>query len=291
MLVGGALCAAILLAGAACGSGNSSSPSPAASVSTAAATPSPVATRAALPVGERMVDIGGYKLAIRCQGQGAPTVIFETGAFPVTDEFGTEMSADIARERRVCTYDRAGTGKSEAGPNPRDGKQIAPELDKLLVNAHEVGPFVLVAWSVGALYTPLYATAQPDQVAGFVFIDPRLAAYQLEVGSDPRLTVAAAGLAPAYGEELRAWDSTANDVEAAGSLPDRPLVVLTAGSAEAIADGNTRKGGYDLWKSSQAALAASVPHGTQVVVDNASHKIWAANPQAVMDAIRTAAGG
>ena len=35
--------------------------------------------------GERMVDVGGYRLALRCDGQGAParaapTVIFENGA-------------------------------------------------------------------------------------------------------------------------------------------------------------------------------------------------------------------
>ncbi len=273
----------------ACGGGSSSSKTP-----TAAATlpvvPTPVVTRAAQPVGERMIDVGGHKLAIRCQGQAAPTVLYEAGAFPVTDEFGDEILADVARDHRVCSYDRAGVGKSEAGPNPRDGKQIALELDQLLTNAGETGPFVLVSWSVGALYAPLYAVAHPDNVAGFVFIDPRTAAYQLRVGSDPRLTTAAGGLPPAYGEELRDWDLSATEVQNAGALPDRPLIVLTAGSAASIADGNTREGGYDFWRSSHDDLAASVPGGKNIIVDNAEHKIWAANAAAVLDAINTVAG-
>jgi pimeloyl-ACP methyl ester carboxylesterase len=273
------------------GCGGSSSIAKPSVTATVAAVATPVPTRAAQPVGERMIDVGGHKLAIRCQGQAAPTVIFEAGAFPVTDEFGNEIMPDVARDHRVCSYDRAGVGKSEAGPNPRDGKQIASELDTLLTNAGETGPFVLVSWSVGALYAPLYAIAHPKSIAGYVFIDPRVSAYHLRVGTDPRLTAAVAGYPPAYGEELRAWDQSAAEVRDAGALPSHPLIVLTAGSPAAIADGNTREGGYDLWRSSHDDLAASVPGGKNIIVDNAEHKIWTANPGAVIDAIKTVAGG
>jgi pimeloyl-ACP methyl ester carboxylesterase len=236
-----------------------------------------------------MIDVGGYKLAIRCEGQGEPTVIFEAGALPTTDAFA-EFLPEAALDHRVCSYDRAGVGKSEPGPNPRDGKQIALELDRLLTNAGETGPFVLVSWSVGAIYTPLYAVAHPDDVAGFVFIDPRTAAYHLRVGSDPRLTTVVADLPPAYGEELRAWDQTATDVQNAGALPDRPLIVLTAGAPASIDSANTREGGYDLWRASHEELAASVTGGQSIVVENGEHDIWVINPRAVLDAINTVAG-
>ena len=281
------LCAVAAVVGS-CGGDSKTTPSPTPDPTRAAA-PSPVATRADQPIGERLVDIGGYKLAIRCQGQGTPTVIVENGAFPVVDEIGNSLSADVAANWRICTYDRAGTGKSEVGPNPRDAEQISQELEKLLISAGETGPFVLVSWSIGGLYTPLFAIEHPDQVAGYVFIDPRLSPYQLEVGSDPRLTTAAEPLPEAYGEELRAWDQSAMQVRDAGPLPPRPLVVLTAGSSDAIADANTREGGYDLWSGSHDDLAESVPDGEHVIVDDATHLIWEANPQAVLDAIRTVA--
>jgi pimeloyl-ACP methyl ester carboxylesterase len=275
---------------AACG-GDSESTSDPTPTSTRSIAPSPVPTRADQPVGERLVDVGGYRLAIRCQGQGTPTVIFENGGFPTEDVFGEELADDVAREWRVCTYDRAGTGKSEVGPNPRDARQISKELDQLLANAGETGPFVLVGWSIAGIYTPLYAIEHPDDVAGYVFIDPRLPSYQLEVGSDPLLTAYAGSLPAPYGEELRAWDQSATQVRDAGPLPVRPLVVLTAGAPESIADANTRQGGYDLWRSTHEDFATSVAGGQHIVVDNATHAIWQANPQAVLDAIRTVAEG
>jgi pimeloyl-ACP methyl ester carboxylesterase len=243
------------------------------------------------PEGERMIDVGGHRLAIRCQGQAAPTVIFENGAFPVTDPFSTEILPDIAKEHRVCAYDRAGVGNSEEGPNPRDAKQITAELHQLLVNAGEQGPFVLVGWSIAGLYTPLYAATYPDDVAGYLFIDPRLPAYQLEVGADPRLTGYTAELPPAHGEELRAWDASAQQVIDAGALPGRPLIVLTAGSQAAMTESNTREGGYDLWHKTHADFAASVPGGKNIEVEDAEHAIWELNPGAVLDAINEVAGG
>jgi hypothetical protein len=65
---------------------------------------------------EGRVDVGGYELAYICQGQGAPTVVLEAGY----DSPGIETFADlidsIAQTTRVCTYDRAGTGTSDAPP-------------------------------------------------------------------------------------------------------------------------------------------------------------------------------
>jgi pimeloyl-ACP methyl ester carboxylesterase len=241
------------------------------------------------PTGERMIDVGGYELAIRCFGQNAPTVIFENGGFPVQDLFGAELSDDVARELRVCTYDRAGTGESEAGPQPRDATQITRELALLLDAAGEVGPYVLVTWSAGALYTPLFAVEHPDDVAGYVFIDPRLAAYQLEVGIDPMIRQTASAFPQPYVAELDAWDASAQEVLDAGPLPARPLVVLTQGSPEGIAEFATQPGGYALWRDSHAEFAASVPGGRHIVVDDASHRIWADNPEAVLEAIRSVA--
>jgi pimeloyl-ACP methyl ester carboxylesterase len=278
---------ALALALGGCG-GDSSTDKSAGATVTPSTDATPAATRAPQPEGERLVDVEGHKMALRCQGQAAPTVVLETGAFPNVDAFESIMP-DIARGHRVCSYDRSGVGKSEPGPEPRDGKQIALELDALLRNAGETGPFVLVSWSVGALYTPLYAIAHPDDVAGYVFIDPRTAAYQLRVGSDPNLPAYAAALGPGYSAELSAWDASATQVREAGAMPARPLVVLTAGSAEAIASGDSREGGYDYWRSSHADLAASVPGGRQIVVDNASHQVWDANPAALLNAINAVA--
>ena len=63
-----------------------------------------------------------------------------------------------------------------------------------------------------------------------------------------------------------------------------------AGAPAAINDDNTREGGYDLWRTSHDDLAAGVTNGKNIIVDNAEHKIWAANPKALLDAINAIAG-
>lgn len=75
---------------------------------------------------------------------------------------------------RVCSYDRAGYGWSDPGPNPRTYQKAAEELHTLLRNAGEQGPFVLVGHSAGANTIRLYAAAYPQEVAGLVLIEPPL---------------------------------------------------------------------------------------------------------------------
>jgi len=74
------------------------------------------------PEAGRPVDIGGYLLKINCTGNESPTVILEAGLGDVSIEW-SRVQPEIAKFARVCSYDRAGYGGSEAGPNA--GRQSA----------------------------------------------------------------------------------------------------------------------------------------------------------------------
>lgn len=245
------------------------------------------ATPTPLPEGERLVDAGGYALAIRCAGQGSPTVIFENGAMPFVDVFD-DFRAKAGERWRACSYDRAGTGKSETGPSPRDAATIADELDRLLTATGERPPFVFATLSAGALYTMMYAHRHPEKVAGIVMIDPRLPAYQLGVPAvfdDPKKKELIAKLPAPYRLEYEPWNEDSRWLQAAGPLPDVPVVVMTANSPEQIANFQPPLDDRDLWVRSHAELAASVPRGRHVLVDDAGHMIFQQNAQAVLDAI------
>ncbi len=249
-----------------------------------AATPTP----APKPEGARSIDLGGFALEIRCQGQGSPTIIMENGGLPLVDEF-RPLKDDASATWRTCSYDRAGTGRSEASQAPRSATTIAAELDQLLTAANEDGPFVFISWSAGAFYTLTYAHAYPTRVAGIIFVEPRTPAYHLAV---PRLLDNAtnadllAKLPPAYGEELAAWEADAKALVDAVPLPDIPVVVLTAGAPEAKARFIAPADDYALWLRTHEELAASVPRGRHVTVNDAEHKIWERDAAAVLDAIR-----
>ncbi|HET6317185.1 MAG TPA: alpha/beta fold hydrolase, partial [Chloroflexota bacterium] len=125
---------------------------------------------AAYPPQGRLVDVGGHQLHISCMGQGSPTVVFESGLANMSVDWAN-VQPQVAATSRACTYDRAGIGWSDDGPQPRDSRRIAQELHTLLGNAGVSGPYVLVGQSFGGLYVRMFADLYPDEVAGMVLVD------------------------------------------------------------------------------------------------------------------------
>jgi pimeloyl-ACP methyl ester carboxylesterase len=77
----------------------------------------------------------------------------------------------VALDSRVCVYDRAGRGWSDAAAGPQDATQTAADLHTLLDRAHIPGPYVLAGHSFGGLHILAFAANYPDQVAGMVLLD------------------------------------------------------------------------------------------------------------------------
>lgn len=122
------------------------------------------------PAPGEMVVVDGRQMHLLCQGQGSPAVILESG-MPGTSLGWASVIEDIASFARVCAYDRAGYGWSEAGPEPRTLRNITGELRDLLRTAQVGRPYVLVGHSFGGLVVQLYASRFPDEVAGMVLVD------------------------------------------------------------------------------------------------------------------------
>jgi pimeloyl-ACP methyl ester carboxylesterase len=118
----------------------------------------------------QLVDVDGFKMHLYCTGEGSPTVILTSGL----DDFSIMWSLvqpEIAKTTRVCSYDRAGLGWSEASPSPRTSGDMVNELHSLLVNANIEKPYVLVGHSFGGALMQLYAHIYPDEVTGMVLVD------------------------------------------------------------------------------------------------------------------------
>jgi pimeloyl-ACP methyl ester carboxylesterase len=76
----------------------------------------------------------------------------------------------VAADSRVCVYDRAGRGWSEAAAGPLDGAQTAADLHSCWIG-HVPGTYVLAGHSFGGLYILAFAAQYPDEVAGIVLLD------------------------------------------------------------------------------------------------------------------------
>jgi pimeloyl-ACP methyl ester carboxylesterase len=121
-----------------------------------------------------MVDIGGRRLRLVCQGPPQarkPVVLLESGAFGFAGDWAYVQRGLADQGVRSCAYDRAGMGLSDPGPAPRDGLNGAVDLEKLLGAAHLPGPFVLVGHSMAGARVHLFANRNPDKVAGLVLVD------------------------------------------------------------------------------------------------------------------------
>jgi pimeloyl-ACP methyl ester carboxylesterase len=121
------------------------------------------------PTGQ-MVDVGGYRLHINCQGNGSPTVVMEAGLTEPSLMWAL-VQPQVSTSTRVCVYDRAGLGWSDVSPKPRTAELMVEELHTLLQNANVAGPYVLVGHSTGGMLVRLYAHSYPAEVVGMVLVD------------------------------------------------------------------------------------------------------------------------
>ena len=118
----------------------------------------------------QLVNAGPTKLNFYCTGSGTPTVVFDAGWEDWSPAW-VLIQPVIARHTRTCTYDRAGSGFSEAGPMPRTSVEIAKELHTALHNAHIPGPYLLVGHSFGGYNIRAFADLYLPEVYGEVFVD------------------------------------------------------------------------------------------------------------------------
>ena len=142
----------------------------------------------AFPQPGQLVDVGGHKLHIHCLGTGSPTVVTENGLGSSSPDWSLVQPA-VSQTTRICSYDRTGSGWSEAGPGPRTSHQISAELHTLLTNAGIAGPYVLVGHSAGGMHVQVYASQYPAEVAGLVLVDPTPAQAIMRFAPEQRRAV------------------------------------------------------------------------------------------------------
>ena len=118
----------------------------------------------------KLVDVGGRKLHLYCTGHGSPTVILEAGAGSFAIDWAL-VQPEVARTTRVCSYDRAGYGWSDPGPEEDTVEQVTHDLEKAMRTSGEHPPYVLVGQSIGGLFVRWYQHEHPQQVVGMVLVE------------------------------------------------------------------------------------------------------------------------
>jgi pimeloyl-ACP methyl ester carboxylesterase len=267
----------------------------------------------AYPPPGQMVDVGGYRLHIHCTGEGSPTVVIESGWGDMSASWGW-VQPEVAKTTRICTYDRAGMGWSEASPEPRTAREYAKELHTLLTKANEHSPYVLVGHSMGGFTVIVYAHDYPSEVSGLVLVDTQdlptsngatyrpapkpggtpLPAFLARIGlvrllagplgsvenlpNGDKQAYTAFAVAPrsvqTFVDEFKGMSEGGAQAKAVTSLGSLPLIVLSRGKDQEAKH-----------TAAQAALLDLSTNSQQFFADQSGHPIMIEQPDAVVAAI------
>ncbi len=237
----------------------------------------------AYPPPGQLVDVGGYRLHINCVGTGSPTVVIDAGWGDWSGGW-SRVQPEAAKTTRVCTYDRAGMGHSEAGPLPRTAEHFARELHVLLQQAGIPGPYVLVGHSLGGAPVRVFAHTYAAEVAGVVLIES-MNPGEVGTGLSPddanaytahSVTVRSLQAAIDEGRGMQESLAQARRVTTLGSVP---LIVLSRGLREG-SEGEDEK-----WQLEQSELLQLSSDSRQVFADTSGHNIQFDQPAAAVGAI------
>lgn len=78
---------------------------------------------------QRLVSVGDRRLSIDCQGTaGAPATVVLMAGGGGTAKVWEKVQPTVAREARVCSYDRAGLGASDKTDGPQSAVEIVDDL-------------------------------------------------------------------------------------------------------------------------------------------------------------------
>jgi pimeloyl-ACP methyl ester carboxylesterase len=119
----------------------------------------------------KLVHLDGFRLHLHCSGAGSPSIVLDA-ALGASSLSWSLVQPELAKLSRVCSYDRAGFGWSDAGPMPRTAGRIADELRALLDRGGVPPPFLLVGHSFGGLVVQIFAQRFRSETAGMVLVDP-----------------------------------------------------------------------------------------------------------------------
>jgi pimeloyl-ACP methyl ester carboxylesterase len=220
---------------------------------------------------EQFVDVAGRKIWTRVVGDG-PAVVLCSGAGAASVGTWPEVEEEAARFATIATYDRSGTGRSEAPSVAPTANDMADELAAVLHGLAINRPVVLVGFSFAAFPVQLFGCQRPTETAGLILLDPLPDEFLTQlVDQAPAVkaslqakTAEAPDASPALMLETKKSIESAmqvRDAFASKGLLNLPLVVLAIDHPQPSGLGK-----------SHAAIARRSADGRLILVSETSHQ-------------------
>jgi pimeloyl-ACP methyl ester carboxylesterase len=224
------------------------------------------------------VDADGRQLRMRIEGEGSPTVVLEIGIGGPLEEWDM-VQTDVANFTKVVAYDRIGAADTKTSLS---GEEIARELHTALRNAGVEPPYILCGQSLGGVYSRLFASLYPTEVAGMVLLDPTQEEFVdwMDVHYPKRKLNER--IVKNWAEGAGIWD-TMDQVRASAPLPNVPVIVVTGTK---FIDDELRIETLPIWAECHAKWVKALPQGRHVLAAESGHGVQIEAPALVVDLIR-----
>ncbi len=242
------------------------------------------------------IDVGGHKLYYETYGAGSPTIIFENGSACELSDWRL-VAPEIAKTNKVFLYDRAGLGKSELGPTPRNASIRYAELNTLLTKANISPPYIIVSHSLGCILARNFQHFRPTDVLAMVLVDPGHESMLTRAGTPfatalwdsivvGSKTMSAGISAEAFGAFDTWAEVEAESLESVGNIPLE--VIVSTKTMGLVTDEALNNIGNRALRDLQIELVGQSPQGILSTAEGSGHFVQLEQPQTVIDAVKRA---
>lgn len=255
----------------------------------------PEDVRDELFTGTEKFTIADHKVNVSCSGsptsEGPIVILLHGGGDDVTKL--ADFQKEISQDRRVCSYDRLGAGKSDKPDGEQDYADVGKLLTGVIDEVANGDPVVLVGHSMGGLISARYAPDHEDKVAGVVLLDATSPSAQADLTNRiPESATGEAGdlraqtLAIYAGENPEKLVFADGEVRAAGGMPVR---VIQHGQQYLAEVPKYGPGLEQDWTAGQKAWLHLSSDSKLSTAENSGHYVYVDEPEVAVKAIEDVA--
>ncbi len=214
-------------------------------------------------------------------------VVFESGlGNDHTVWSSNAVASQVSSVTDILMYDRAGYGKSENGPGPRNIDRLRSELESEIDKFSNGRKVILIGHSLGGMIIRDYAVKNPGKTAALLFVDPSHEFYnhptQAEEDALYEASKNANGANFGGTVEAREFIEDLEYTSALTPLPNIPVTVLTSMKVDAGTSSSIRQ----IWYNAHELLKNGVTDFSHIGTTNSGHFIMIDEPNLVINNLK-----
>ena len=239
----------------------------------------------------KIASVDGDRFEYFLSGENGPSLVFLNGFRIPLSSWG-RLYPELQTLGRVFTYNRLGVGKSSKGRVPQTGTVVVDSLKALLEQLHVPPPYVLVAHSLGGIFSILFGQQYPELVSSIVFVDcPH--PEEVEVQKQFKLPFLLQKINNWMRFVERLFDSykfsedecikeTVQQIKTAGEFPAIPIAVVSGVKKIPFVP----EASFKIHLQFQQRLLELSPNSQQFIAEKSDHFPQLTEPEVVFEAIR-----